>query len=30
MHELEKKADHEMYLSKAKHYEREGIDRRHR
>jgi diguanylate cyclase (GGDEF)-like protein len=30
MHELEKKADNEMYLSKAKHYEREGIDRRHR
>jgi len=30
LHELEKKADHEMYLSKAKHYEAAGIDRRHR
>lgn len=30
LHELEKQADREMYLSKAKYYEAEGVDRRHR
>ena len=30
IHELEKKADDEMYLAKAKHYEKTGYDRRNR
>lgn len=30
IHEIEKKADKEMYQSKAEYYEKKGIDRRHR
>lgn len=30
IHELEKKADREMYLAKARHYEQNGVDRRRR
>ena len=29
IHELEKRADREMYQAKAKYYKRKGIDRRH-